>query len=511
MPVFVFHYVSTLNMRLHPLYLLCICFILLVSGVQASDGAYYVKYHPELKHIYLKILESKFEEGRMSLERLRTREPNNLAIDHLENYADCFQIFVTEDNTLFKKYKANKSLRLSRFAKLPLNDPYNAYLQADVLMQWSAARLKFEEYITAFRDISRAYKLLDAILDEDPDFAPALKNKGILSAIIGTVPDKYKWGIKLIGLEGSIPEGLKMMERILTLKKHQPFFFEEEVHAAIGLTHFYFNNQPEKAIQTFQHPRLKALNSPLLVFLVANMHRRSGLNEKALEILQNAKFPSGTPPFPFLDFIEGDCRLRKLDKDADIYLKRFLKHYNGRNYIKESYQKLAWHGLIFKNESTYDIYMNQVIEEGYQMIDEDKSALKEAESGIIPHPVLLKARLLFDGGYYATCRKLLEEISESKLTATQKLEIKYRRARVIEKLEGPNSGIQAFLTLIKQNPNSTSYYVCNAALLCAQLYEKEGQKAKAAEYYRICLRLKSDDYRMGIHQKAKAGLQRLKK
>lgn len=498
-------------MQRYLLHLIYVILILLCSNLWATDGAYYVKYHPELKHIYLKILESKFEESRMSLERLRTREPNNLAIDHLENYADCFQIFVTEDNTLFKKYKANKSLRINRFAKLPIADPYHAYLQADVLMQWSAVRLKFEEYIIAFRDISRAYKLLDDILDEDPDFAPALKNKGILSAIIGTVPDKYKWGIKLIGLQGSIPEGLKMMERILKVKKHQPFFFEEEVHAAIGLTHFYLNNQPEKAIQTFQHPKLKAINSPLLVFLVANMYRRSGQSDKALSILQNAKFPSGTPPFPFLDFIEGDCRLRKLDKDADIYLKRFLKHYNGRNYIKETYQKLAWHGLIFKNETAYNSYMNDVVAHGYQMIDEDKSALKEAESGITPHPILLKARLLFDGGYYSACRKVLSGISETKLSSTQKLEIKYRQARVTEKLDGPYSGIQAFLTLIKQNPGSTSYYVCNAALLCAQLYEAEGQKEKAAEYYRICLRLKSDDYRMGIHQKAKAGLQRIKK
>jgi hypothetical protein len=497
-------------MQRFPLHFVCVILLLLSSKVQA-DGTYYVKYHPELKHIYIKILESKFEESRMSLERLRTREPNNLAIDHLENYADCFQIFVTEDNTLFKKYKVNKSLRINKFAKLPLSDPYNAYLQADVLMQWSAARLKFEEYIIAFRDISRAYKLLDEILDEDPDFAPALKNKGILSAIIGTVPDKYKWGIKLIGLDGSIPEGLKMMERILTLKKHQPFFFEEEVHAAIGLTHFYFNNQPEKAIQTFQHSKLKAINSPLLVFLVANMYRRSGQNDKALGILQNAKFPSGTPAFPFLDFIEGDCRLRKLDKNADIYLKRFLKHYNGRNYIKESYQKLAWHGLIFKNEVSYKNYMDLVLEEGYQMIDEDKSALKEAESGIAPHPILLKARLSFDGGYYSACRKVLSDLSESKLSPTQKLEIQYRQARVTEKLDGPDAGIQSFLTLIKQNPGSTSYFVCNAALLCAQLYEEEGQKVKAAEYYRICLRLKSDDYRMGIHQKAKAGLQRVKR
>ena len=35
----------------------------------------------------------------------------------------------------------------------------------------------------------------------------------------------------------------------------------------------------------------------------------------------------------------------------------------------------------------------------------DKSALAEAKSGIIPDPILLKARILFDGGYYQKANK----------------------------------------------------------------------------------------------------------
>ena len=41
-------------------------------------------------------------------------------------------------------------------------------------------------------------------------------------------------------------------------------------------------------------------------------------------------------------------------------------------------------------------------------------------------------------------------------------------------------------------------------------YESVYQLGKAKEYYKLCLYLEPDEYRNGLHQKAKAGLNRLK-
>ncbi len=47
----------------------------------------------------------------------------------------------------------------------------------------------------------------------------------------------------------------------------------------------------------------------------------------------------------------------------------------------------------------------KVLKESPGDVGADKDAVREAESGLIYHPVLLKARLLFDGGYYDTALK----------------------------------------------------------------------------------------------------------
>ena len=50
-------------------------------------------------------------------------------------------------------------------------------------------KLKFEEYFTAFNEVSKAYKLLTENQYRHPSFVANKKSLGILHAIIGTIPD----------------------------------------------------------------------------------------------------------------------------------------------------------------------------------------------------------------------------------------------------------------------------------------------------------------------------------
>ena len=105
--------------------------------------------------------------------------------------------------------------------------------------------------------------------------------------------------------------------------------------------------------------------------------------------------------FYLLDFLLGTMKINRLDEDADVYLKRFVNNFKGRHFIKEAYQKLAWHALVIdKDETAYRKYMNLCQSKGNKWADPDKQAYKEAVEGIVPNDALLKGRLLFDGGYY---------------------------------------------------------------------------------------------------------------
>ena len=69
--------------------------------------------------------------------------------------------------------------------------------------------------------------------------------------------------------------------------------------------------------------------------------------------------------------------------------------------------------------------------------------------------------------------------------------------------------ISPFIEALDLEVNTNSYYVPMSALQIAIEYEKRGKKQKAKYYYNKCLSMKDFDYQRGIHQKAKAGLNRI--
>jgi hypothetical protein len=69
----------------------------------------------------------------------------------------------------------------------------------------------------------------------------------------------------------------------------------------------------------------------------------------------------------------GMAKLHRLDPDADLYLKSYLRQFKGRNYIKEAYQKLAWSQLVEGNVAGYLMNNANIIKYGRAIVDEDKS------------------------------------------------------------------------------------------------------------------------------------------
>ena len=127
---------------------------------------------------------------------------------------------------------------------------------------------------------------------------------------------------------------------------------------------------------------------------------RTGRNDVAIGILKGRPSGSDYLNYHYLDFMMGLAKTRKLESDASSYFEKFIQNYKGKNYIKEAYQKMAWNALLQGNKDKYWEYMYYVKTRGDDLIDDDKQALYEAESKHVPNVILLKSRILFDGGYY---------------------------------------------------------------------------------------------------------------
>lgn len=498
--------------RLEPLRLLLISAILFFSVSHQLSATTKFEFTPEAKKAYDLVLSLRFNEARSTIFQIKFEDPDNLIVYYIENYIDFFTVFINEDKEEFKALEKNKDYRLDRIKQGDKDSPYYLYAQAEIKLQWALARTKFEEYFTAFTEVRAAYKLLTKNQKRFPDFMANKKSLGILHALVGTVPDSYKWGIKLLGgMEGTIKQGQQEIKEVIEYARRHEFIFEEETRVMYAFLMLHLKNQDEAAWNIINSGSIKNNNNPLSCFALANVAMRTGKNDAAISILE--KCPTGREfmPFHYLDFMLGLAKLYRRDTDADVYIKRFLSNFEGRNYIKEAYQKLAWFYLLNNDITGYYLNIALVRSKGEKAIEPDKNALKEAKLGELPDKTLLEARLLFDGGYYNQAYNLLKAKSEGSYQKKKfQLELNYRLGRITHKLKTLDEAIVYYQKTIEEGSGESYFFACNAALQIGHIYEELNQPKKAKEYYNLCLSLKPDEYRNGLHQKAKSGLNRLK-
>lgn len=462
----------------------------------------------ECRKAYDYIFELRFDEAQRILDAEMARQPENLMPVFLENYIDFLALFIAEEDALWAEREANKSTRLNLIRKGDKDSPYYLYTQAEIHMQWAFSRIKYGEYVKAFLEVRKAYKMLQDNAARFPGFKPNLKSLGILHTLLGAIPDKYKLGAKVLGMEGSIPQGLSELATVLEDKN---FVFREEALIMYALLQLHLNKNETEAWKVISNQGLRPESNLLHCFAASSVAMYTGRNDDMIRLLENR--PKGPQyfPFPYLDFYLGLAKLHRLDADADVYFKKYLEAYKGKNYIKEAYRKLAWHALIHGNKGRYNYYLQMCLLDGQAVSDEDKSALAEAKSGRTPHLGLLKARLLFDGAYYDKALVEIGRINASNLLDDwHRIEYYYRKGRIMDELGRADEARQAYEYTIEHGGHLPTFFSANACIKLGLLYERQGRKELAAEYYNKALTFRDHEYLNSIEAEARAGLNRIK-
>jgi hypothetical protein len=465
----------------------------------------------ECEEIYQLIIDLRFGEAVHKIDHEKKVHPQNLIPYYLENYIDFFSIIIREEKSDFDRRKGHKKERIKLLKGGDPTSPYFRLLQAETHLQWAIARLKFEEYFKAIREIQTAYGLLKENQIEFPDFHLNLKGLAMVHAIAGTIPDHYKSLVEwLTGIEGNIQKSLQESDRLIVYCQEKQHVFLNEAFVLKSFIELYLNNRPQEAWTIIWQSGLKTQNSPLARFVAANIAMRSGHTDEALHILQEFSQREDQEEFLYLQFMQGVNLLRKLDPAAKSHLLHFVREFRGQHYIKEAYQFLAWASLIFDNNPDLSrYYYTQCLQNGNELMDEDKSAQLEAKSGALPDPLLLQIRLLFDGAYYQRAHDLLLE-NEKMLKEKFPLDYVYRKARIHHALGDFSEALLNYEKVIKMEEAKNLYQQCNAALQMGLIYEKTNNSHRAEHYFSLCLKMEPNKYKAGLHNKAKAGLSRLK-
>ncbi|MFK7933466.1 MAG: tol-pal system YbgF family protein [Saprospiraceae bacterium] len=483
---------------------------LLFSGGISAKG--YFKWSPTAKKAYKKTLELRFAEAQQLLATMKTAEPDNLIRLHVEDYIDFFTVYIGEEEAVFKRLEARKEERLAKISEDgDPESPYYLFLQADIRLHWALARLKFEEYTTTYFETNKAFKLLNKNVRKFPDFIPNKKDLGLLHAIVGTIPDNYRWALEWVSsMEGTVAEGKQELAEVLSYAQHNDFIFTAETQVFYAYLLLHLENDPVSAWQTIQNSQLDAASSPLHTFIIANVATYANRNDYAIKILETCPKGAAFLSFPYLNFMLGEAKLNRLDRDADVYFERFLNEFGGRNFIKDAYRRLSWHALLFKSTNQFKYYQKSILQHGYAIVGEDESAQLEAKEQSTVHPDLLQARLLFDGGYYERASDILQAKSINAFqNEQQQLEFSYRQGRINHALNNFSTAIKHYQQTINRGRYAPHYYACRAALEQGHIYENQKNYAAARKAYKNCLTISPKEHKTGLHQQAKTGILRI--
>ena len=445
------------------------------------------------------ILQLKFSKAEDFLNKASTANAHNLYVDYLRSRMDFLKVFLSEEEDVYdEKYELIKG-RIRLFKNSDDKDAFHYLSVAESYLELAMLDAKFQNNTSAAFKAYRGYRILEEGREKFPKAPHYDLAYGLMNILIGSVPEPYQKYLGWFGLKGSIPKGLRSLE---ALKNSGEEYHSVEAFILQSYTQIYLLSNYDVDLQFKNHTYE---NNTLLVYMEASRLLKMGETTASIEVLKKRPVKAGIFPFHHLTYMEGKALMFEMNPRAKELLKSYIKDYKGEHYIKSAYMYLSWYALLDDNMDLYKSYRERIEDEGNDFTGADKQALRDLDFPV--RKELIRVTLLFDGAYYEAASSILEEMDEPK-TEKEKLEYLYRRGSIALKLK--KDFHIYFDRLISEDGASGFYYAPNAALMLAKHYEGEEDKNKALGYYNKVLDFSDFPYERSIHQKAKAGISRLK-
>jgi hypothetical protein len=460
---------------------------------------------------YRDIMQLKLKPGAQLLQEEKQKNPSNLIPYFLENYIDFFTLFFNEDPDEYKRRKPNLDKRIELMGRGPENSPFYLFTKSVIHFQWAAVQIKFGNNWDAGWEFRRSFLQNKDLMKQYPNFTPGWVYNGAMQVAAGTIPDGYQWLSGLLGIKGTIAEGMKRIDEFFNSSDTNSKLFHDEAIFYYLYLRFYVKNDKEGVLDFVKAQQLDVVNNHLFAYLAANLSLNNQRAENAERIIRERKISDEYLYTPVWDLEMGYARLHHLESDANIYFEKFISNFKGRFYVKDALQKLSWHYYLHDDISKAQTYRNMIINSGSLDTEADKQAQKEAQSGIWPDKLLLRVRMLNDGGYLREALRLLQGKSVADFsTEATKLEFSYRVGRLYDDLNNDSGAVKFYKSAIALGEHRKEYFAARSALQLGYMYENAGDKQTAIAWYQRCLKMKDHDFKNSLDSRAKAGIARCK-
>ena len=439
-------------------------------------------------------------------------EPQNSAIEYLLHFNAYLKLFVTEDERYYKDYITAKNNALEHFDQLSDTSPFKKFAQSEIYFYSATLLARNGEFYNSALEIRKAWNLIVENSQLFPTFLPNNKTRGVLKIYLSKIPDNYDWIIRILGFDGDLNHGLRLLQ---TLSNHQSDtsylgVIAQEASYLYSFSLLHAAKNPVKSWSVMLKCTQDYRENLLSNYFRGSMALKLNKNSIALKTLMNRPHHFTYEPFHLMSYYLGVSKLYKTDSSAVLELKSFIHNYKGESYLKSAYEKLSWFYVINGDENQASYYKKKIAYVGKAINNEDKQASRYTQK-VNPHRIILKSRLLYDGGYYNEAYDLLNSFKVRQLTSSnEKAEFCYRKGRVLQKLGLIDRALIMYEACSLYAIQSKEYYGAYACLYLGDYYSKEGSSDLAIKFYmRSMSYSKNQEYVDSIHSRAKAGLKKL--
>jgi hypothetical protein len=462
---------------------------------------------PGARRAYAELLKLKVGTCRQLLANEPAHAPGTLLV---ADCADFVALIISQDASRYEATMAAHDARLAALDQAPA-DALRDYAQAEISLHQALAQIGFHHEVRGAWNLRRTAGLMQAVAARYPAFLPARKTLGLCQFGIGSLPEGYHWFLRLLGLRGSVEEGLRNLGAAAT----QPNDFQTESQILLALIRESYYKQGPESLTLASRLAREQPDNLLFSYLVISLNKRQHHGDEALTAYRARPTGPAYYPIGFVHHLAADLLLYRGDYAASLAEnQQFLREYRGDYYRKDAAFKLylaSW--LSGAPAAATERYRQQINLAGPLTIEEDIYAQRFYHDAQPLHPLLTRARLQTDGGYYAQALSTLQQFRATPATPPRdQLEAPYRRARVWQGLGRLDSAHADYLRTLRRSAalGAPAYYFApQAALQLGYLAQAAGQRAAAKVYFEQAVAYPKHEYKNSTDQKAKLALRQL--
>jgi len=472
-----------------------------------SDATAATGLSPTARRAYAELLKLKVSSCRLLLAPEPTSAPGTLLV---ADCADFVELLISQDASRYEVTVATQDARLALLDQAPPTE-LRDYTQVEIKFHQAVEQLVFHHEVRGAWNLRQVAVLAQAAAQRYPAFLPVRKTLGICQFGIGSLPEGYHWFLRLLGLRGSVEEGL----RNLGLAAAQPNDFQPESQIILALIRESYYKKGSESLVLAERLAREQPDNLLYSYLVISLSKRQHRGEEALAAYQARPVGPAYLPLAYVHHMVADLLLYRGTYAASIAEnQQFLRDFRGDYYRKDAAFKLylaAW--LSGAPSAITERYRQQINLAGPLTIEEDIYAQRFYHDAQPLNPLLTRARLQTDGGYYSLALSTLQQFHITPVTpARDQLEAPYRRARVWQGLGRLDSARLDYLRTLRRSAalgQPPYYFAPQAALQLGYLAQAAGQRPAAKSYFEQAMAFPKHEYKNSTDQKAKLALRQL--